>query len=91
MPEELYGHLASVIGGEVHSMRQVPHKKASTLFSVNQRCVISHFQLAPFTNALHELDLVRLKESVVTCGRKVEGDESHNPVDELEAAKSRSH
>ena len=50
------------------------------------------FNIAPFANALPTQDLVRLKKSVVMCGREeVEGDASHNPVDELKAAKSRSH
>ena len=92
VPEKFFGHLASVIGCEVHSMRQVPHKKPPFYSASTKRVSYRTFNIAPFANALHEQDLVRLKESVVMCGREeVEGDESHNPVDELEAAKSRSH
>ena len=92
VPGKFFGHLASQIGCFVHSMRQLPHKKPPFHSAATKRVSYRIFSITPFADALHEQSLVRLKESLLYSGQEeVEGVESQNPVDELEAAKSRSY
>ena len=72
-------------------MRQIPHKKPPFYSALTKRISYKVFSISPFANALHEQDMVKLKESILYSGQKVvEDGERNDPIEELRAAKSRS-
>ena len=73
-------------------MRQVPHRKPPFYSLSTKRILYRVFSIAPFADALHEQDSIRLKESALYSGQEeVLGAEALNPTDELQAAKNRSY
>ena len=73
-------------------MRQLPHKKPPFYSTSTRR--ISHrvFSLAPFADALHEQNVIELKESVLFSDQnEVVEKEFNNPMDELQAPKNRTY
>ena len=91
VPARFFGHLASHLGCQVNSMRQIPHKKPPFYKKTTKKVSYKIFSLNPFVEALHEQDIVRFKGSLMCSGDdEVVNIESSNPRDELRAAKSRS-
>ena len=65
-------------------MRQIPHKRPPFYSASTKRASYKLFSLAPLADALHEQDLVRLKESIIYSGTgEVEGIQTENPREEL--------
>lgn len=77
----------------MNSMRQIPHRKPPFYNTGTKRVSYKVFGLTPVADALHEQDVVTLKQTIIYSGDKeVDGTNSiGNPRDELEAAKSCSH
>ena len=92
VPEKFFGHFASQIRCNVHSMRQLPHKKPPLYSTSTRRISYRVLSFAPFADALHEQNVIELKESVLFSGQnEVVGREFNNPMDELQAAKNRTY
>ena len=90
MPEKFFAHFVAQMACDIHSMRQVPHRKAPFYASSTKRVSYKVFNIGPFAEALHEQDTVQLKESVLYSGQEeVEDDGIRDPKEELEAAKNR--
>ena len=63
VPETLFGHFfLSQIRCNVHSTRQLPHKKPLLYSTSTRRISYRVFSLAPFADALHEQNVIELKE-----------------------------
>lgn len=90
MPEKFFAHFVAQMACDIHSMRQVPHRKAPFYASSTKRFSYKVFSIGPFAEALHEQDTVKLKESVLYSGQvEVEDDGIRDPKEELQAAKNR--
>lgn len=73
-------------------MRQVPHRKPPFYSLSTKHTSYRGFSIAPFADALHEQDSIRLKEFALYSGQEeVLGMEALNPMDELQAAKNLSY
>lgn len=84
VPARFFGHLASHLGCQVNSMRQIPHKKPPFYKKTTKKVSYKIFSLNPFVEALHEQDIVRFKGSLMCSGDdEVVNIESSNPRDEL--------
>ena len=89
MPEKFFAHFVAQMACDIHSMRQVPHRKAPFYASSTKRFSYKVFSIGPFAEALHEQDTVKLKESVLYSGQvEVEDDGIRDPKEELQAAKN---
>ena len=76
----------------MHSMRQLPHKKPPFYQTSTKRISYRVFSIAPFANALHEQDMIRLKESALFSGQEeLMDEETVNPAEELRKAKNKSY
>lgn len=84
VPARFFGHLASHLGCQVNSMRQIPHKKPPFYKKTTKKVSYKIFSLNPFVEALHEQDIVRFKGSLMCSGDdEVVNIESSNPREEL--------
>ena len=92
VPEKFIGYFASQIRYNVHSMRQLPHMKPPLYSTSTRRISYRVFSLAPFADALHEQNVIELKESALFSGQnEVVGREFNNPMNELQTAKNRTY
>ena len=76
-------------------MKQLRHKKLPFYSASTRRISYKVFSIAPFADALHEQDVVKLKEATLYCGNEeVEnggnGPMVPDPLEELQRAKNRS-
>ena len=70
-------------------MRQLPHRKPPFYSASNKRISFKVFSIAPFAGALHEQDLVKLKQSALYSGQEeIANGERTDPMEELRAAKN---
>ena len=70
VPVRYFGHFTVKIGCNVHSMRQLPHKKPPFYRTPTKRILYRVFSIAPFADTLHEQDMVRLKDSALFSGQE---------------------
>lgn len=57
----------------------------------HSKCSAGWFSIAPFAGALHEQDMVKLRESAFYSGQEeIASEERTDPMEELRAAKNRS-
>ena len=72
-------------------MRQLPHRKPPFYSASSKRISFKVFSIVPFADALHEQDMVKLKESALYSGQEeVANGERTDPIEELRAAKNRT-
>lgn len=91
VPERYFGHLVHQTGCEVHSMRQVSHRKPPFYCPSTRRVSYKAYCLGAFTDALHEQTFLQLKDTIWYCGQEeVENRSDLSALEELHAAKNRS-
>lgn len=91
VPEKFFAHFVAQIGCNIHSIRQLPHRKPPLYSASSKRISFKVFSIAPFADALHEQDMVKLRESALYSGQEeIASKERTDPMEELRAAKNRS-
>lgn len=64
-------------------MRQLPHRKPPFYSASSKRISFKVFSIAPFADALHEQDVVKLRESALYSGQEEIVNEETDSMEEL--------
>lgn len=76
-------------------MKQLAHKKLPFYSASTRHFSYKVFSIAPFADALHEQDMVKVKEATLYCGNEEVENAGNNPpvsdpLEELQRAKNHS-